>query len=556
MHFLDRAIVHIPKREFIMMIYRILPLSALSLLLAIPWCQSPVQLRVFSSMDRPVGVEGGSKKAVLFSARGEYESFQIALLPRDAEYKLLRVESSDLVDGNGSSIARQNVTFYREHVVQVAGPLTEHKGPNRSRGPGRYADALIPFSAPGTAKLRAAPVDLNPSEVQVIWVDVFIPTTTTGGDYEGTVSVITDQGPFSVSLLVTVWDFELPLRPSLKTSFAYWKPQPDEAIEELLRHKLMPLRLSSEALRPEDSRPIADQEQDWIKRFGLSSVDAGFWSGADQGNCAMRVVPSVEEMHAGVSLHAEELFIYNFTADEIVNCKGLETPLKGWARNLHSVGVKNLVVMPPVPALLKNETDEGRSAVDIWVVLPSLFDQAIPQIREALQQGNEVWSYSALSQDSYSPKWLIDYDPINLRMHAGFLSQSLNLSGLLYWRIDRWSTDPWNNVNNAGEFGAANFPGEGLLVYPGSDIGIAGVAPSIRLKQLRDGVEDFEYVEILKRLGKKEAAITAARHLAPNWSDWSHDPKRLEITRRKLGEQIQRHSKAMSSAGFNTKGGL
>ena len=54
--------------------------------------------------------------------------------------------------------------------------------------------------------------------------------------------------------------------------------------------------------------------------------------------------------------------------------------------------------------------------------------------------------------------------------------------------MDFWSSDQWTNVNNKGLISSANFPGEGALVYPGSTVGVQGVAPSMRLKWIRDGV--------------------------------------------------------------------
>ena len=124
-----------------------------------------------------------------------------------------------------------------------------------------------------------------------------------------------------------------------------------------------------------------------------------------------------------------------------------------------------------------------------------------------------MWSYNALVQDSYSPKWLIDYDPIGYRLQAGFLSQSYGLTGLLYWRIDRWDGDPWMRVNNEGAFNSSNYPGDGMLVYPGEPAGLPGsVVPSLRLKQLRDGEQDYEYVELLKHMGR--AAIGRLRRFS------------------------------------------
>ena len=157
-----------------------------------------------------------------------------------------------------------------------------------------------------------------------------------------------------------------------------------------------------------------------------------------------------------------------------------------------------------------------------------------------LKKGDAVWSYNTLVQDAYSPKWLIDFDPVNFRIQPGFINQSLNLTGLLYWRIDRFPSDPWNNVNNSGTYSSANYPGEGMLVYPGQQVGVPGVVASMRLKWLRDGVEDYEYVQILKKLGKAELAMQIARSVGADWTNWTRDPGALVSARQKLGEAIDK----------------
>jgi hypothetical protein len=40
---------------------------------------------------------------------------------------------------------------------------------------------------------------------------------------------------------------------------------------------------------------------------------------------------------------------------------------------------------------------------------------------------------------------------------------------------------------------------EGSLLYPGADVGVQGFIPSIRLKQIREGLEDYEYLTIAQR---------------------------------------------------------
>ena len=62
----------------------------------------------------------------------------------------------------------------------------------------------------------------------------------------------------------------------------------------------------------------------------------------------------------------------------------------------------------------------------------------------------------------------------------------------------------------------------------------------MRLKRIRDSVEDIEYVEILKRLGRGDWALQVVRTVAADWVNWTRDPNALESARRQLGQVIDR----------------
>src|SRR5260370_25306110 len=205
---------------------------------------------------------------------------------------------------------------------------------------------------------------------------------------------------------------------------------------------------------------------------------------------------------------------------------------------MHHAGITNLTARSPPPALYRAGAGTCRSAVDSLVLLHLMYNNNKTHVAEVLKKGDSVWSYNTLVQDAYSPKWLIDFDPVNFRVQPGFISQSLNLSGMLYWRVDKWPSDAWNNVNNAGTYSSANYPGEGMLVYPGQPVGVKGVVASMRLKWLRDGVEEFEYVQILKDLGKSDLAMEITRSVGPDWTNWTRDAGAIEAARQKLGETI------------------
>jgi hypothetical protein len=175
-------------------------------------------------------------------------------------------------------------------------------------------------------------------------------------------------------------------------------------------------------------------------------------------------------------------------------------------------------------------------------LLPKQFVSYPGDVSTAMQKGDQIWSYNALVQDSYSPKWQVDFEPINLRIQPGFISQSLGLTGILYWSVDSWGTDPWHDIQYRE--GGHSFPGEGILVYPGAPAGVAGVVPSMRLKWLREGIEDYEYVEILKKLGRGDWALGIARSVGADWKNWTHDVAALEQARLSLGNEIDRLANA------------
>ncbi len=477
------------------------------------------------------------KNIDLFAARGEYESFQIVVKAPPKGLSNVNISVSDLQSTNGRSIAKKNITLYREHYVDVRKSSPTWGGhTNKPLNKGSYPDALIPFIDPETnlpprkSELSAVPFNLKAAQNQPIWLDVFVPRNTKPGKYIGKFTVTSDQGQSAGQIQMKVGNFELPLKPSLDSSFSFWKARSKANNVELLKHRLMP-------------REVALEDESYLmSKWGLTSVDLGLWSGADVSTCKMKLAPSVQEMKKKAVQHQPGLLVYNYTADEIDNCPGLISPMKQWGKNLAQAGVKNLVTMKPIPSLYNDGSKAGKSVVDIWVLQAEMYDKATQRVKEVRKKGDKVWSYNALVQGNHAPHWEIDFPPMNFRIQPGFINQSLGLNGLLYARVDDWKKDPWNDVQTF-KMDNYEFPGEGMLVYPGAQVGINGVAPSMRLKWLRDGVEDYEYIEILKKMGRGNWALKVSKTVGADWKNWTHSPGVLESGRRKLGDEIDRLSK-------------
>src|SRR5205823_79481 len=104
---------------------------------------------------------------------------------------------------------------------------------------------------------------------QPLWIDVFVPRNAAAGIYTGDFEVRSTEGSARGQLRLNVWNFELPLKPSLASSFMLWHDHSAAACELILRHKLTPTPV-----------PIEDAER-FADKFGAEWFNTGFSSGAN-----------------------------------------------------------------------------------------------------------------------------------------------------------------------------------------------------------------------------------------------------------------------------------
>ena len=467
---------------------------------------------------------GGSPQN-LFAAKNEYEAAQLVVRAPRGGLSEVTVEVSALRHASGYALPP--ASLYLEHYVFVArSTLADTVSSNPSAGPGWYPDGLIPFDAePTDPRLSAVPFSVGGGRNQPVWIDVYVPPGAPAGDYTATYTVSSAEGRATGDLALTVWDFTLPASPALASNFQLWEADSEASKAVLLAHHLSPNLIP------------AEEQPRFIEDYGLSAVGLPFWSGANFETCAMDLPPSPESIQNERAKQDPRLRVYAYTADEIDTCaRALEPSLKQWARALHSFGVEQLVTMMPVPGLY--DDGSGRSAVDIWVISAFQYyrsDAPARRLQEAYSLNTDVWSYTALTEPNSSPKWALDLAPINHRIMPGFINPLYDMTGLLYWRVDEWTDDPWFDLTPP----LADYPyGEGMLVYPAEPLGLAGVAPSLRLKWIRDGVEDYAYVKLLEDLGQTEQALDIVKTVARSWTRWHKNPQVLLDARQRLAAAI------------------
>ena len=113
--------------------------------------------------------------------------------------------------------------------------------------------------------------------------------------------------------------------------------------------------------------------------------------------------------------------------------------------------------------------------------------------------------------------------------------------GLLFWHVNYWGDNPLLDDSDTffpewNTYSGLHMPGDGIFLYPARD----RILPSIRLAQMRDAVEDYEWLQLLAGRKGKAAADVFSRMLVTSMTEFTRSPSKLRQVRSSLGDAIAR----------------
>jgi hypothetical protein len=525
----------------------------------------------------------------LYAARNEYESYQVVL---NGPLTGVAPTASALVGASGS-LAATATRFSRVRYLDISTPS------NDEGMIGLVPDALVPQVDLYYGEARNAfPIDVPAGENRLIWVDLFVPEGTVAGDYQGNVTISSDQGVESLAVTVTVWSFSLPSTSSLTTAFGYegWGVlfghfnNPDDHYDDIVPLAQAYLRaalihrftLSTVLIEDWD---LYDDPIDW------PAFDARwqeFFDGTDlpHGLQGARVT-SVQIPTIGSSDQAKVAFwtgfvqhfrskgwfdlLFDYTLDEPGDNAADYQTIKDRAALVHQAD-------PDLAVLVTTDIQEAapygvENDIDIWVPLINFMhlkpygvcwaaeyegDQR-SEYDGLVAAGKRLWSYqSCMSHGCYTsatdecnrawPSYMVDHTAVRNRI-MGWQSYRYDLMGELYFDVNYayGNSDPWVSQLHFGG------NGDGNIFYPGrpSDIGGTTHIPveSIRLKQIRDGLEDYEYLLQLEQMQGRAAVLALISTVLTNTYTYTSDPASLLGLRQSIGELLDA---ALFADGFES----
>ena len=162
--------------------------------------------------------------------------------------------------------------------------------------------------------------------------------------------------------------------------------------------------------------------------------------------------------------------------------------------------------------------------VDAWVPLTQKYFENLDEIKEVRKKGKHVWWYVCCGPHPPSANLLPDQPATAHRLLMGFMVQKYKPEGFLYYQTSKWIKNPMVTkgplTDQTGKGAYQGYNGDGMLFYPGPN----GPLSCIRLKAMRDGIEDYEYCVLLE---KAIAEVKAGKVKMPK--GWLTDAQNAEL---------------------------
>ncbi len=523
---------------------------------------------------QPGDPPGPGRRVEISAARNEYEPFQVIVNAGDEALQDVTVSATDLRGPDGAVIGAEAVKLYREAYIQVTRPSYRCETP-----PGWWPDILVALDGPPVGptpdRLQAGqPFVVPKGQNQPIWGEVLVPKGIPPGGYAGEVGVSGKGLPRTrVPITLRVWDFDLPDRATAKSDFGSFgraieyhrKHHPDldgAALEEaysaeLIRHRLMPAppAAAQPKANPDGSIDTAESHpilKHYIEDLGLRSIRVRHFPYGDPlGRNRDLTIGYLRNLYAYLEQNGWQDLHHIYILDEPNDAEAYEQ-VRQRAALVHEADRRLKVLCTEQTITSNEEWGNLYGAVDIWCPLWALYDEPTAEQRQG--QGEEIWGYTALCQGRQpSPWWELDFPALNYRVPM-WVNWRHGMTGLLYWTTCHWGQveDPWTDPLTYKPSERAVFNGEGSLFYPGvSADGQDRPVPSLRLKMIREGMEDYEYLALLDATGidveVEEGEVRAwvrladveAMRIARSWFDWEQDPAEVMAARGRVAQAIE-----------------
>ena len=448
----------------------------------------------------------------IFAVRNEIVDVQIIL---SGFVGAVSVKTSELI-GSDAKIGVERIRCFAEKFTHC----------------GAFAEAPVLFPE-GDVPDLLVPVHLahdedmlmHPGEIFGIWVSIHVPETAFAGIYRGKITLKIDGEDKEIDYRLQVYDYVLTNRIETPSCF-YLRYELlengegycDQALcekyyEFLLEHRLLGFFLPVKEFTPAAYADAVEKyfDDERVMCYGLPTVFTGEVDrkmfddlqeyilelarrsspGRNYLERAYTYFYDEPELGQMIEIAKGKLRIYHEIlekAAEIIERSEdyvLFRSIKDWRRYVTGLKTIGTIDIACLDADLLEQTD-------IWC--PAYVSYASPESREkgaalAKRLGAELWWYGCMGPPYPYPTYHIRDSALSPRL-VSWQQKKYDIQGNLYWSVAHYEHKHTNYYTMSSLH--PYFPeGEGILMYPAQGYGADSPLPSVRLMNIRAGMQDY-----------------------------------------------------------------
>ncbi len=485
----------------------------------------------------------------LSAARNEYELFQIAVVNHSGNTLAGEIIFSDWKSENKEDI-RKNTKLYRQEFIHISRP-SDHKS-----AAGLYPDALIPVMEK---------TDIFPG-VNLFLIELFVPEAAVPGNYQSRIKIVAGKAVRIFALKLRVWNFNLPQLTSLKTAFGIdfesicekekleiYTPQAAAYFMKYYRlfseHRISPVSVYPEPEFQEGEVPALDIsacDRLWhycYDKLGFNTLRISF---DERMPVDTRKYPLFSEEYnkrvvGYLSLLADYLAKNHWLERAYIHISTVDEPVT--AEEYHKSRKFYDLVKKANPEIKYRQGEQlnlysaNFKKYDILDLNLFAYKRAEKKIR--VLKNVEIGWYTAVGPKGDFPTYFIDRPLLEPRILC-VLNYFYNVKRLAYWNVCWWRQvkDPYNEPLTYAPTPELFANGDGSLIYPAGPKGLTSPVASLRLKMIREGLEDYEYFVLLEKSRGRKYVLKKLKKVIKNLTSFSRNPEDFYRVRQEMGELL------------------
>ena len=476
--------------------------------------------------------------------REEYESTQLIITSKNKQY--FDLIKTDLVDEEtGNIIPKDAIEIYVQKYLEIE---LNHHNPKSTifYGGDRIPDMLLPLKYAKRSNENFVEANSN----QGISIEV-CSYGLKAGNYSGNFVLKIGNQTKQVPIEVTIWDFALEGKSAIQTCWLIYsmymytgeydasEHMIDTYSDFLTRYKANPYVIQESVMNSPEAL-MQDVKRMWgMKNYNSIIIPYDFPLDYDpnsyQGDTAASYIVKLAEESTEENFYLDYALFYPSTYDEadVIATKKAASPSFFEKGGRYDQTLEKAITILQNKGYFAGKTPEWNERVktairnipdvftnvgyvENWVkeypttfcpqinVLDSQKTQEVYQDYAKINSNGDLWTYTCVSPKYPYPSNHLDDDCLSMRV-LGWMEKYNNINGYLFFMANMYTTEnksdeyttPYDHPSRNG------CNGDGYIMYPGRPYGSPEPFPSLRLVTYRDGLEDYEMLEVYENLIKE-----------------------------------------------------